>query len=372
MSRIVFITGNARSLITSRGDIIAELSRRGHEVVGLVPVYGALPELADLGIHYELVDLDRPGMNPLRDVRSCWRLAKTFRRLAPEVVFASTIKPVIYGSIAAHLARVPRIVSMITGLGYLFTGDSPRQRFGRAVASALYRLALPFNKVVLFQNPDDLALFRQMGLVEPEQKAAIVHGDGVNLERFQNQPLPSGPVRFLMIARLLYDKGIVEFVEAARLVKREFPHVRFDVVGPHDPNLPRSVTSSELDAWRSEGHITFHGGVKDVRPYLASCSVFVLPSYREGTPCTILEAMASGRPIITTDVPGCRETVVPEANGLMVPPKDAEALALAMRRFIAEPSLVARMGMASREIAEAKYDVVKVNEAYIQHLVGAE
>lgn len=370
MSKLVFIAGNARSLIANRGDLIMQLKGLGHEINALVPAYDFLPELDGLGIPYELIDLSRPSMNPCYDLRSCSELIRRIRRLAPDIVFSYTIKPVIYGSIAARFVKVPRITSMITGLGFLFTGNSLKQRAGRFMAQTLYRIAMPLNDVIFFQNPDDRELFQRCGLVRRDQKAVLVNGSGVNLDHFSPAPLPKGPVRFLLIARLLQDKGIAEYVEAAERVRAECPEAYFEVVGPHDPSLPRSIRVDQIEVWRASGHVTFHPGVKDVRPHLASCSVYVLPSYREGTPRTVLEAMAMGRPVITTDAPGCRETVAPGLNGFLVPLGNVNELANAMRRFTNNPELIPRMGSESRSIAEEKYDVRKVNSTIISHLLG--
>jgi glycosyltransferase involved in cell wall biosynthesis len=372
MSRIVFVAGNARSLIANRGDLIVALRQLEHEVIALVPAYDALPELSDLGIPYELVRLNRSSLDPLRDMRSLHELKCAIRRLVPDIVFSYTIKPVIYGTLAARWAGISRVTSMITGLGYLFSGESARQRAARLIAQRLYAFALPMNDAVFFQNPDDLETFRNSGLLRADQHVVLVNGSGINLDRFAPIALPNGPPRFLLIARLLQDKGITEFVEAASILKHEHPEAEFEVLGPHDPNLPHALSLEQVEQWRASGIVTFRPAVKDVRPYLAACSVYVLPSYREGTPRTVLEAMATGRAIITSDAPGCRETVVPGVNGFLVPPRDSAALAEAMRRFVLDPELAISMGRESRRISETKYDVELVNKVMIRHLLGTE
>ncbi|MCL4454978.1 MAG: glycosyltransferase family 4 protein, partial [Deinococcus sp.] len=209
------------------------------------------------------------------------------------------------------------------------------------------------------ENPDDLKVFRERRLLNDPSKAVLINGSGVDVEHFRPEPLPQ-EVSFLLIARLLRDKGVREFVEAARKVRRDHPQVRFRLVGWLDDS-PSSITQAEVDGWVNEGTVEFLGRLEDVRPAIAQSTVFVLPSYREGTPRTVLEAMAMGRAVITTSAPGCRETVVDEDNGFLVPVRDAEALAQAMRRFLENPTLAAQMGARGRAVAEAKYDVRKVN-----------
>jgi glycosyltransferase involved in cell wall biosynthesis len=277
----------------------------------------------------------------------------------PDVLISYTIKPVILGALAGRRARVPTIVSLITGVGYAFTEGREIKRLAiRALAWLLYRQALTRSTAIVFQNPDDEALFRRLGLVAPHANVHRVNGSGVDLEHFAPAPLPNGPA-FLMIARLLKDKGIREFAEAAKRLKAEHPAVRIALVGRLDPS-PDSLSAAELEELLRHG-IDFEGEVADVRPAIRDCSVYVLPSYREGTPRSVLEAMAMGRAILTTDAPGCRETVRNGDNGWLIPPRETDALYEAMLRFVADPSLARRMGPRSRRLAERKFDVRAVN-----------
>jgi glycosyltransferase involved in cell wall biosynthesis len=287
------------------------------------------------------------------------------RRIRPDVVLAYTIKPVIYGSLAAAVAGVPRRFALVTGLGYAFTGE--RGGLLTGLIRRLYRIALERVHKVFFQNPDDQALFRQLGILRNGTPSVVVNGSGVDVGDYAVGPLPEGPARFLMIGRLLGDKGVREYAEAARRVRAVHPEAGFGLVGWIDEN-PDAIAQSELDAWVAEGCIEFEGRLADVRPAIAACSVYVLPSYREGTPRTVLEAMAMGRPIITTDAPGCRETVVDGDNGFLVPVKSVDALVGAMLRFIDDPGLAPRMGARSRRVAEDKYDVHKVNEVMLREM----
>jgi glycosyltransferase involved in cell wall biosynthesis len=232
----------------------------------------------------------------------------------------------------------------------------------------LYRRALQGADVVLFQNRDDEEVFRKRGLVRPDQDVRLVAGSGVNLERYGARPLPSGPRRFLMIARLLVDKGVREYVDAAALLRAARPDVSCELIGPLEEH-PAAVSAQQIEQAVKSGAVVYHGAIRDVRPYLAAAHVYVLPSYREGTPRTVLEAMATGRPIITTDAPGCRETVIPGRNGALVAVADSDALFREMLRFAdIDDAELHRMASASREIAEAKFDVHKVNAAVIAAL----
>jgi glycosyltransferase involved in cell wall biosynthesis len=370
---IVIIGGNARSLIANRGDLIQDLLALGHRVTGLVPRADALPYLNDLTIPVELIDLARGRMNPWADLRTYRELKRRIRRLAPDIIFLYTIKPVIIGSYAAKSAGVRRITSMIPGLGYLFAGNSWRQRLGRLVAGTLYRGSLGMNDVIFFQNPDDREDFSKRGLLRPSQTIVVTNGSGVHLEKFQPAPVPAGPPRFLLAARLLRDKGIREFVEAAKILQKDCPEAQWIVLGPYPAGLPGAIPITELEQLRRAGPVVFRDAVKDVRPHLADCTVFVLPSYyREGTPRAILEAMAMGRAVITTDAPGCRETVIDGVNGCLVRPRDVPSLVLAMRRFIDDPAMAFRMGIESRKYAESKFDVRQVNRLIISHLLIPE
>ena len=366
-ARVMVVGGHADSLIHFRGPLLRRLVAEGHDVTACAPDAGAdvRRELAALGIAYRHVPIQRAGMNPMRDVGTVRALTALYREVQPDLVLTYTIKPVIYGSLAARLSRVPRICSLITGLGYSFGTATLRQRALNPVVQSLFRFALAHNEVVFFQNPDDLRQFVDAGLASDRQ-AVLVNGSGVDLEHFRVAPLPEGTPTFLLTTRLLWEKGVGEYVEAARTLKAKYPTARFRLLGPLDPN-PAAVSRAQLDAWSAEGVIEYLGSTNDVRPAIADTSVFVLPSaYREGTPRSILEAMAMGRAIITTDAPGCRETVRGDENGFLVPVSDSIALASAMERFLRDPGLVAPMGVRSRAIAEEKYDVHLVNRVMMR------
>lgn len=366
MAKVLVMAGYADSLVNFREEMLCAMVENGHEVMACAP--GNSPEveqaLFDIGVAYYPIALNRTGLNPILDLMSIYRLTVLFRKLKPDVVLAYTIKPVIYGSIAVRLANVKRIYSMITGLGYAFTGSSFKSRLVGSLAGKLYQLALGFNQRVFFQNPDDRDLFIEKRILKDSIKTILINGSGVNLDVYQSIEIPSS-ISFLLIARLLRDKGIYEYASAARIIKKEYPQVKFYLAGWLDDN-PAAINKDDLQVWQDTGDIEYLGCLPDVRPALADCSVYVLPSYREGTPRTVLEAMATGRAIITTDVPGCRETVDHDKNGVLVPVKDVEALVEAMRLFIEKPLLINTMGKASRQMTEQKYDVHKVNTMILE------
>jgi glycosyltransferase involved in cell wall biosynthesis len=357
------------SLLNFRLKLLEELRATGAVHVAapdLLSDESTLQKLTQLGCRCHDVPLNRTGMNPVKDAATLFALIRLLRRERPTHFLGYTIKPVIYGILAAWLAGVPKRTALITGLGYVFTFEAKGLRglFQRGVR-LMYKVALAKATSVIFQNTDDRELFIRLGLVDPG-KTAVVNGSGIALDQFLQSPLPSAnQCHFLLIARLLRDKGIYEYIDAARRVRERYPHAVFHLVGPIDPN-PSRIREQDLEDWISEGLIQFHGYLPEVNDRLAACHVYVLPSYREGTPRSVLEAMATGRAVITTDAPGCRETVVHGDNGFLVPVKDADALAEAMENFLTKPDLIRSMGQRSREIAEEKYDVKLVNSEMIQ------
>ncbi len=364
--KFLIIAGLADSLVGFRKPLILALLNKGLEVHVAAPEllinHAVASEMIALGVVPHDISLQRTGLNPVADTQTLFSLYSLMRDIKPDYMMGYTIKPVIYGTLAAWLARVPKRFALITGLGFAFTeGDGNKRKSVRVVAQNLYRVALHNCQLVFFQNHDDEALFRELNIVSSKINTCVVNGSGIDVDEYEVVPFTTQePLRFLLIARLLIDKGVREYAQAARQVKKLHPEVQFDLVGSLDTN-PTSITQTELDQWIESGTINFLGRLNDVRPAIQASSIYVLPSYREGTSRTVLEAMAMGRAIITTDAPGCRETVVEGDNGFLVPVKDSNALAQAMLRFINKPVLIKKMGKRSRAIAEEKYDVHKVN-----------
>jgi len=374
----ISIIGNqASSLLNFRGSLISYLVARGHEVSALAPDYDESTRAAVHALGANPVDysLSRSGMNPLRDAADLLWLVMLLRRRTPDITLAFAFKPVIYGTLAAWLARVPFRFATIEGLGYVFTttfgADRLKRKMLRAVVVLLSAAALSRAKSVFFLNKDDLAEFSGRHILSPH-KAILLGGIGVDLCEWPAAPYVTKPVTFLLAARLLREKGVIEYARAARLIKQRHPHARFILLGSLDTN-PGALSRREIEEWTADGTLEWPGYVPDVRPWLAQTSVFVFPSYyREGVPRITQEAMAMARPVITTDAPGCRETVIDGENGFLVPVRNPDALADAMERFILQPELIERMGRASRRIAEERLDVHKVVARVYEVLKNAD
>ncbi len=364
--RKIAILASSKSFLDSRRQLLKRLVSAGHEVFCIVP--DALPQKPyhEHGTSFYSLKLEKSGLNPIADIKFLLSLKKLFSRLQPDMVLGYTIKPVIYGCIAARMAQVPEVNAVIAGLGYAFGADSHHQKLAGLFAGQLYKIALKKCRQVIFQNPDDLNDFLSWGIVN-EKQSSLVNGSGVDLDWFEFSE-PSENADFILIARMLREKGIFEFIEAAGRLQKDFPQTSFKIVGPEEEG-PSALSLEEIKKRASLYKIEVFGKTPDVRPFLRDCAVFVLPSYyREGVPRIILEAMATGRAIITTDTPGCRETVNDGENGFLIRPRLVEELYLAMKKFVDRPELIKKMGGCSRRLAEEKFDVHQVNHLLMQRL----
>ena len=368
MKKILLVANVGFTLSNFRSELIEKFKDHGF-IVKVV-----CPKDSDFNNQLELLDveiipisLSRKGINPLHDFSTFLQLYQIFKKEKPDLVLNYTIKPVIYSSIAASFAGVKKVASFITGLGFIFTNQSYKVRLLRFFVSLLYRFSLSFNRRIFFQNKDDLNLFLENKIIK-KRKSFIINGSGVNLEKFK---IPKGikkiPKSFVLVGRLLKDKGITEFVKAARVIKKRYPESSFWLCGSPDEN-PASFTIQDAKKWEREGFLNYTPFTNDIKSFLEDKEVFVLPSYREGTPRSVLEAMSMKMPIITTDAPGCRETTIHGLNGLLVEVGQYKPLVEAMEQFILIPDLKKSMGNKSFQIVQEKYDVHKVNDCIFKGL----
>lgn len=359
--RILITINSAFNVANFRAGLVKALVADGHEVIALVPKDKYASRIEALGARVVDLPMDKQGLSILNDFRLIRHFAAEFRRIKPDIVLSFTIKNNIYGAIAARRVGVPFIPS-VTGLGTAFLGHPLLTAF----VTKLYQNAFRPLDHVVFQNGDDRALFIARKIVTPEQ-CILVPGSGIDLDRFTPAPLPSSgkDVTFLMIGRVLRDKGVGEYVDAARIVKRRFPDARFQLLGPTDYENRTAFSRATVAEWEREGIIDYLGTCDDVRPIIADADCVVLPSYREGTPRTLLEAAAMARPLIATDVPGCREVVDDGVNGYLCEVRNAESLAEACLRFRAM-TVAARqtLGERGRAKIERQFDETLVTRAY--------
>lgn len=366
--KIAVLSSHTPSLFWFRIDMMREFLNNGHTVIAL----GTDPEaewqekFKEFDIEYKQLSVERNGFNPFKDFKTLAELINFINDEKPDKIFAYQAKTVIYGSIAARLNGITEVYPLIAGLGSIFRGSGLKNKIVGAILKMEYKVACSCSKKVFFQNNDDRSEFIRLGLIEAE-KTVIINGSGVNLEKFKQAPLPEQPA-FLLIGRLIRDKGVIEYLEACKKIKKEYPQVRCMLVGPYDTN-PSAIKPEELKSYIDDGIVEYFGEQNDVRQFIAQCSTYVLPSYHEGTPKTVLEAMAMGRSIITTNAPGCRETVKNNINGYLVEVKDIKEIVEKMKYLIANPVLNLKMGKASLEIVKEKYDVKNVNQT-IMNTIG--
>jgi glycosyltransferase involved in cell wall biosynthesis len=359
--RIVLSSNTAFSLYNFRLHLMRALKEKGYEVMAVSPEDGKYSELLKKEFSFFTVkSLDRKGKNPIKDLKLFFEYFLLFRRLKPDIVINFTIKPNIYGSISAGLLGIPSI-SVITGLGYVFI----RESWLTKLVKLLYWLAFRFNRALVFLNSEDL---NTLGNISKE-KSFLIESEGIDIKRFDPtlcKEAKKDEFTFLFVGRLLTDKGIYELTKAFEKLKKEKPKVKLIIVGSPDEGNPNSVSKGELEKWVKEGLIEWHGFQEDVRPFYCMADCVVLPSYREGIPRVLLEAMAMEKPIITTDAPGCKNVCVDGVNGLLVKPKDVESLYLAMKKMVElEDEKLREFGKAGRRLAEEKYSVEKIVGEYI-------
>lgn len=359
--KIAVLSSHTPSLFWFRMDMMLGFKALGHEVVaiGNEPTDKWADKFEENGIKYIAADISRNGTNPLKDLKTLKSLKAILKEEKPDKLFTYQAKTVIYGGIAANKLGITEVYPLIAGIGSVFLSSDIKSRIIRFILKTEYRFAMRKSPKIFFQNNDDVKVFYDNKIIKQE-KAIILNGSGVNLEKFTEQQLPDGAT-FLCISRLIKDKGVYEYLKAARVVKGKYPSAKFLLVGPYDSN-PSALKPEELQPYVDDGIIEYFGEQSDVRPYLNMCNVFVLPSYREGTPKTVLEAMATGRAIITTDATGCRETVTDGKNGYLVPIKNVDALACAMIDLIENPDKIPKMAQKGLQMVKEKFDVNIINK----------
>lgn len=363
--KFILISPKNRTSYNFRGDLIKKIIASGYDVVVTGPNRDNVEKIEELGARFVEIPMNKNGVNPLHDIKYLLALKNLFKAEKPDVTLGYTSKPVIYGSIAAKMAKVPHIAAMVTGAGYAFTAKTPKAKLIKLVMSVLYKKAFKSANIAIFQNNDDKNQFISEKLVK-EEKCVVVNGSGVNTEKFAVAPFPK-QITFFMLSRVMNSKGIREYLGACEIVKEKHPNVRFMLLGACE-GIQDSISPETLKEYVGRGIVEHFGETDTVADYYKQCSVYVLPSYREGTPRTVLEAMAMGRPIITTDAPGCRETVIDGKTGFLVPVMDANAVADKMLEFIKNPELIETMGKESLVYCKSKFDVNIVNKDMCKYL----
>lgn len=373
--KICLIGTVASSTLNFRKTFIELLIQEGHEVYVFATDYSEKTSaaIAALGAEPISYQLNRGGLNPFADIKSTIKLKNKIKAIAPDIVFSYFAKPVIFGTLAAKLAKVPRIIGMLEGLGYAFTPEPPhkkeilKKKIVREVQIFLYKISFRYLERIIFLNPDDPVDLLKKHQIKVKD-VQILGGIGVDLDKFKPTPPSLDPIRFLFIGRLLAEKGIFEFLQAAEIVKKQHPEVEFIVLGTIDKDNPSSLSQSDLDYYKQSNIIMHPGHVDNVQEWIEKSSVFVLPSYREGVPCSTQEAMACGRAVITTDVPGCRETVIDEINGFIIPLKDTKILVKNFQKFIKNKELITKMGKQSSILAKDKFSSIEKNISLLRKI----
>ena len=362
MKKFILISPKNRTSYNFRGNLIKDIIAHDYEVIVTGPDLIDVDKIEALGARFVEIPMSKNGVNPIADLKYIVALTKLFKKEKADATLGYTIKPVVYGAIAARIAGIKNITSMVTGVGYLFISKSFKARLIKCISIVLYKISMMCADRVIFQNSDDCREFIDHGIVKKE-KTYIVNGSGVDMKCFQPMPYPK-QTTFFMLSRALYSKGILEYLEACRILKEKYPEIRCMLLGAVEP-MQDALSMKQLQPYIDENIIEYFGETTDVRQYIKQCSVFVLPSYREGTPRTVLEAMSMKRPIITTDAPGCKETVEEGRNGFMVPVKDSRYLSKKMEHFVLHPEDIEKMGEESFRLCQEKFEISKVNKSML-------
>ena len=365
--KIVLVANTAWSMFNFRHGVLTRLLRDGYQLTVIAPRDDFSDKLRSLGCTVIDLNMSAKGVNPIEDIKLIDALYRHYRTIKPNFIIHYTIKPNIYGSIAARLACIPSL-AITTGLGYTFVNDNLVSK----IARCLYKIAFRFPKAIWFLNEDDRSEFVNRGLV-PENKTMVLHGEGVDTDYFAPllNPNNDGKIRFLLVARMLWDKGVGEYVEAARHIKAKYPNTTFQLLGACGVANPSNIGQEQINEWVNEGVVEYLGTTQDVRPIIAQAACVVLPSYREGIPRTMIEAAAMAKPIIVSSAPGCRDVVIPETTGLMCDVKNAHSLVQCMETFLsASQKERDEMGLAGRKLMMDRFDEKIIVDNYLHKIPG--
>ncbi len=377
MTCLLYVGNHAGSFLNHRLPVMLALKEQGYTVCVAVPDHAdaleqmitcdAVDAIKKLGFVFYPIPINRGRLNPINELRSIINLYALYRQVQPDLVYHSTVKPVLYGGLAARLAHVPAVVNAMAGLGYIFTDESFKAHLIRRGFSMMYRIVMKHpNAIALFQNPDDKRIFVDECLVK-EDHAVVIRGSGVDMDLFHPSAFHEQTPIVMLASRLLWNKGVAEFVEASRRLLAQGVHARFVLVGDTDPENPASIPREQLQAWHDSQQVEWWGWKRDMASILQEADIFCLPSfYREGIPKALIEAAATGLPVVTTNTPGCREIVRHGENGFLIPPHDIDALVDSMKDLIVDSDLRKQMGKRSREIAVKAFSVETVANLTIE------
>jgi len=363
--KIAIVLNTSWNIYNFRLGLIKALLAEGHEVIAIAPIDEYTPKLVELGCVYEEVKMDSRGANPVKDIALTFELFKIYKRQKPDVILQYTIKPNIYGTFAASLLKIP-VINNVCGLGTAFLNKNLVSK----IAIAMYKLAFRFPKLIFFQNSDDKKFFLDSKIIK-NTATDVLPGSGIDVNAFvpKNKTYKEAPFTFLLISRLIHDKGILEYINAIKMLKSKGVDAKFQLLGQIDTEHTRGIERELIDQWIQQGAVEYLGAVDDVKPYINNSDCIVLPSYREGTPRSLLEAASSGKPIVATDVAGCNNVVTNNVNGFLCKSKNAEDLANTMEKMLLQDEeSIKAMSKASRKIAITRFDEKFVIDKYLDSI----
>lgn len=363
MKKFLLISPKNRTVYNFRGDLIKDLQKKGYKVYVTIPNEDNIEKIKELAVEYRLIPMTKHGLNFIEDIKYTFGLIRYIKEIKPDKILAYTIKPIVYGSIASKFSSSNEFYSMVTGSGYVFISKSFKAKILNLIVKNLYKIAFKISRKVIFFNEDDLNEFVKMKTVSKE-KCVLAEGSGVNLEKFKPLPYPD-KITFFMLSRLLKSKGVMQYLEGCKRIKEKYPDVRCMLLGKME-KMPDAIAERDIMCYVDNGFVELYGETENVIDYYKKTSVYVLTSFREGIPRTVLEAMACARPIITTDVPGCRQTVIDGYNGFLVPLNDIEKLVEKIEFFIKNRNEIENMGRNSYNLCVEKFDVKKINSSMLK------